>query len=284
MDGWSRHNSAGNADLGRRRDEQWPSRAIARNWLQIGNVEASDFCPHLACSILGPWLEPLAAKLPPLAWQQMWSQCFLGKYSRQNKQIKYSFSSFLLACTSHCSWSQDRSPHCRQLSGFQKVNKEQGLVAAQVSTSGLLSAYPRNGWLAFSCLLATPHPLLQQVPCTACSCWPWLWGQSAGPHGSLPFHLLFSALFFLPSSWLEEDDDPVVARVNRRMQHITGLTVKTAELLQVQIVPGTVGVGKWVFLARWSHKVSRTGPKEAQLYDYCLMLWIWSDLILGNQN
>nr|XP_012617564.1 prolyl 4-hydroxylase subunit alpha-2 isoform X2 [Microcebus murinus] len=35
------------------------------------------------------------------------------------------------------------------------------------------------------------------------------------------------------SSWLEEDDDPVVARVNRRMQHITGLTVQTAELLQV---------------------------------------------------
>ncbi|XP_017196523.2 prolyl 4-hydroxylase subunit alpha-2 isoform X4 [Oryctolagus cuniculus] len=35
------------------------------------------------------------------------------------------------------------------------------------------------------------------------------------------------------SSWLEEDDDPVVARINRRMQHITGLTVKTAELLQV---------------------------------------------------
>ncbi|XP_021513912.1 prolyl 4-hydroxylase subunit alpha-2 isoform X1 [Meriones unguiculatus] len=35
------------------------------------------------------------------------------------------------------------------------------------------------------------------------------------------------------SSWLEEADDPVVARVNRRMQHITGLTVETAELLQV---------------------------------------------------
>ncbi|XP_076994504.1 prolyl 4-hydroxylase subunit alpha-2 isoform X3 [Tamandua tetradactyla] len=35
------------------------------------------------------------------------------------------------------------------------------------------------------------------------------------------------------SSWLEENDDPVVAQVNRRMQHITGLTVKTAELLQV---------------------------------------------------
>lgn len=35
------------------------------------------------------------------------------------------------------------------------------------------------------------------------------------------------------SSWLEEKDDPVVARVNLRMQHITGLTIKTAELLQV---------------------------------------------------
>ncbi|NWY01877.1 P4HA2 hydroxylase, partial [Nothoprocta ornata] len=35
------------------------------------------------------------------------------------------------------------------------------------------------------------------------------------------------------SSWLEEDDDPVVAKVNSRMQQITGLTVKTAELLQV---------------------------------------------------
>ncbi|XP_075397628.1 prolyl 4-hydroxylase subunit alpha-2 isoform X1 [Tenrec ecaudatus] len=35
------------------------------------------------------------------------------------------------------------------------------------------------------------------------------------------------------SSWLEEGDDPVVAQVNRRMQHITGLTVQTAELLQV---------------------------------------------------
>ncbi|EPY81668.1 Prolyl 4-hydroxylase alpha-2 subunit precursor isoform 4-like protein [Camelus ferus] len=40
---------------------------------------------------------------------------------------------------------------------------------------------------------------------------------------------------FLPQggSWLEENDDPVVARVNLRMQYITGLTVKTAELLQV---------------------------------------------------
>lgn len=39
--------------------------------------------------------------------------------------------------------------------------------------------------------------------------------------------------FLSPSSWLEEDDDPVVAKVNQRMQQITGLTVKTAELLQV---------------------------------------------------
>lgn len=42
-----------------------------------------------------------------------------------------------------------------------------------------------------------------------------------------------SRSFPCPSSWLEEDDDPVVAKVNQRMQQITGLTVKTAELLQV---------------------------------------------------
>ncbi|XP_073426029.1 prolyl 4-hydroxylase subunit alpha-2 isoform X2 [Dendrobates tinctorius] len=35
------------------------------------------------------------------------------------------------------------------------------------------------------------------------------------------------------SAWLEEYDDPVVARVNHRMQAITGLTADTAELLQV---------------------------------------------------
>ncbi|XP_030066957.1 prolyl 4-hydroxylase subunit alpha-2 isoform X3 [Microcaecilia unicolor] len=35
------------------------------------------------------------------------------------------------------------------------------------------------------------------------------------------------------SAWLEEDDDSVIARVNRRMQAITGLSVDTAELLQV---------------------------------------------------
>ncbi|CAL8399082.1 unnamed protein product [Boreogadus saida] len=35
------------------------------------------------------------------------------------------------------------------------------------------------------------------------------------------------------SAWLEGEDDPVVARVNQRIEDITGLTVKTAELLQV---------------------------------------------------
>ncbi|XP_074147068.1 prolyl 4-hydroxylase subunit alpha-2 isoform X3 [Sminthopsis crassicaudata] len=35
------------------------------------------------------------------------------------------------------------------------------------------------------------------------------------------------------SSWLEEGDDPVIAQLNRRMHYITGLSVKTAELLQV---------------------------------------------------
>lgn len=54
------------------------------------------------------------------------------------------------------------------------------------------------------------------------------------------FHL---CPFLLPSSWLEEDDDPVVARVNRRMQHITGLTVKTAELLQVGWSRGPEALG-----------------------------------------
>lgn len=48
------------------------------------------------------------------------------------------------------------------------------------------------------------------------------------------------------SSWLEEDDDPVVAKVNQRMQQITGLTVKTAELLQV----GALASSWWNLLLR----------------------------------
>ncbi|KAJ8408773.1 hypothetical protein AAFF_G00245910 [Aldrovandia affinis] len=35
------------------------------------------------------------------------------------------------------------------------------------------------------------------------------------------------------SAWLEGDEDPVIARVNQRIEDITGLTVATAELLQV---------------------------------------------------
>uniref|UniRef100_A0A8C6U5S2 procollagen-proline 4-dioxygenase n=1 Tax=Neogobius melanostomus TaxID=47308 RepID=A0A8C6U5S2_9GOBI len=35
------------------------------------------------------------------------------------------------------------------------------------------------------------------------------------------------------SAWLEGEDDPVIARVNQRIEDVTGLTVETAELLQV---------------------------------------------------
>ncbi|XP_036443399.1 prolyl 4-hydroxylase subunit alpha-2 isoform X1 [Colossoma macropomum] len=35
------------------------------------------------------------------------------------------------------------------------------------------------------------------------------------------------------SAWLEGDEDPVIARVNQRIEDVTGLTVDTAELLQV---------------------------------------------------
>ncbi|XP_077963107.1 prolyl 4-hydroxylase subunit alpha-2 isoform X2 [Gasterosteus aculeatus] len=35
------------------------------------------------------------------------------------------------------------------------------------------------------------------------------------------------------SAWLEEEDDPVIARVNQRIEDITGLELDTAELLQV---------------------------------------------------
>uniref|UniRef100_A0A668B067 procollagen-proline 4-dioxygenase n=1 Tax=Myripristis murdjan TaxID=586833 RepID=A0A668B067_9TELE len=35
------------------------------------------------------------------------------------------------------------------------------------------------------------------------------------------------------SAWLEGEEDPVIARVNQRIEDITGLTVETAELLQV---------------------------------------------------
>lgn len=35
------------------------------------------------------------------------------------------------------------------------------------------------------------------------------------------------------SAWLEGEEDPVIARVNQRIEDLTGLTVETAELLQV---------------------------------------------------
>lgn len=40
-------------------------------------------------------------------------------------------------------------------------------------------------------------------------------------------------LVCLFSAWLEGEEDPVIDRVNQRIEDITGLTVETAELLQV---------------------------------------------------
>lgn len=37
------------------------------------------------------------------------------------------------------------------------------------------------------------------------------------------------------SAWLEGEEDPVIERVNQRIEDLTGLTVKTAELLQVMM-------------------------------------------------
>lgn len=65
----------------------------------------------------------------------------------------------------------------------------------------------------------------------------WLGAETPSALGNGLLCLVFQNNVFrsfpYPSSWLEEDDDPVVAKVNQRMQQITGLTVKTAELLQV---------------------------------------------------
>ena len=47
-------------------------------------------------------------------------------------------------------------------------------------------------------------------------------------------HLVCVCVCAFSSAWLEGEDDPVVARVNQRIEDITGLTVKTAELLQVR--------------------------------------------------
>lgn len=39
--------------------------------------------------------------------------------------------------------------------------------------------------------------------------------------------------FCFSSAWLDGEDDPVITRVNQRIEDITALTVETAELLQV---------------------------------------------------
>lgn len=39
--------------------------------------------------------------------------------------------------------------------------------------------------------------------------------------------------FFCPSAWLSGYEDPVVSRINMRIQDLTGLDVSTAEELQV---------------------------------------------------
>jgi len=43
--------------------------------------------------------------------------------------------------------------------------------------------------------------------------------------------VLIHAGFF--SAWLEGEEDPIIERVNQRIEDVTDLTVQTAELLQV---------------------------------------------------
>lgn len=47
------------------------------------------------------------------------------------------------------------------------------------------------------------------------------------------YYVPLQNMFLFLSAWLEEEDDPVISRVNQRIEDITGLTVDTAELLQV---------------------------------------------------
>lgn len=44
---------------------------------------------------------------------------------------------------------------------------------------------------------------------------------------------LLNLLFASCSAWLEDSDDEVVAKVNRRIGAVTGLNMNTAEALQV---------------------------------------------------
>ncbi|XP_060791849.1 prolyl 4-hydroxylase subunit alpha-2-like isoform X2 [Neoarius graeffei] len=60
------------------------------------------------------------------------------------------------------------------------------------------------------------------------------------------------------SAWLEGYEDPVIARVNQRIEDITGLTVNTAELLQVQYdeTPARCRVSGWVRQVQGAEEVS----------------------------
>ena len=46
---------------------------------------------------------------------------------------------------------------------------------------------------------------------------------------------MLKLLFASYSAWLEESDDEVVAKVNRRIGAVTGLDMTTAEPLQVHV-------------------------------------------------
>lgn len=38
---------------------------------------------------------------------------------------------------------------------------------------------------------------------------------------------------FVFSAWLKDSDHPVIARISKRLDHMTGLEIKTAEDLQI---------------------------------------------------
>lgn len=60
--------------------------------------------------------------------------------------------------------------------------------------------------------------------------------EVAYPFSVQLFYVLINVHFHINvffSAWLEGEDDPVIYRVNQRIEDITGLTVDTAELLQV---------------------------------------------------
>lgn len=40
-------------------------------------------------------------------------------------------------------------------------------------------------------------------------------------------------MFFIDSAWLKNEDHPIVQKISKRVEDLTGLTVTTAEELQV---------------------------------------------------